>query len=405
MARLLEKFRQRVGDAGMVADAGLAWIERQHKQAIDMKIPVVSKATEAVLQPAVLGARVALANFTSGGGRYYRPEVRDERYFSKDALRELGKSIAGSHGRSGVRADGMGSAAQFNLTQTLGGFTVKGGKVTDTFDINRKYDTVPQALTNVARAVLGKQEDPDAGKVRTEIPLDKIPGVQSASKGGDVLGNFLATDDVPETLFGFPVVTKDYTPEDIAFFKAHPEAGGYYDLSDEGAEPEDVSGALFAGTTRGKYPGAWNNPGNVRPGAVDYAGQTGTALSKKGSGRFLTFDTPQSGLNSMSNVIGQIVRVKIPARFAKGELASDKFTTRNLVSVYAPSSENNTSEYVDFVSKRLGVKPDDELNMSDSDTMAKLIDTMVRRESGHKHADWFTKDEYRKAAEMMKGAK
>lgn len=219
------------------------------------------------------------------------------------------------------------------------------------------------------------------------------------------LANFLATDDVPETLFGFPVVTKDYTPEDLAFFKAHPEAGGYYDMSDEGAEPEAVSGGLFAGTARGKYPGAWNNPGNVRPGAADYAGQTGTVPSKKGSGRFLTFDTPQSGLNSMSDVIGQVVRVKIPDSFANGELKSDKFTTRNLVSVYAPSSENDTSEYIDFVSKRLGVKPDDELSMSDSETMSKLIDAMARRESGHKHADWFTKDEYRKAAEMMKGAK
>ena len=219
------------------------------------------------------------------------------------------------------------------------------------------------------------------------------------------LVNFLATDDVPETLFGFPVVTKDYTPEDLAFFKGHPEAGGYYDMSDEGLEQEAVSGALFAGATRGKYPGAWNNPGNVRPGAVTYPGQTGTVLSKKGSGRFLTFDTPQSGLNSMSNVISQIVRVKIPDRFAKGELKSDKFTARNLVSVYAPSSENNTSEYVDFVSKRLGVKPDDELSMSDSKTMARLIDTMVRRESGHAHADWFTPEEYRSAAELMKGVK
>lgn len=157
------------------------------------------------------------------------------------------------------------------------------------------------------------------------------------------------------------------------------------------------------GNTRGKYPGAWNNPGNVRPGAVDYAGQTGVAISKKGSGRFLTFDTPQSGLNSMSNVIGQIVRVKIPDRFAKGELASDKFTTRNLVSVYAPSSENKTGEYIDFVSKRLGVKPDDELSVSDAATMAKLIDTMVRHESGHAHANWFTPEEYRAAAELMNG--
>lgn len=51
--------------------------------------------------------------------------------------------------------------------------------------------------------------------------------------------NFLATDEVPETIFGIPVVARreDYTPEDIAFFRKHPEAGGYYDLGDgEGEE-------------------------------------------------------------------------------------------------------------------------------------------------------------------------
>ena len=46
--------------------------------------------------------------------------------------------------------------------------------------------------------------------------------------------NFLATDKVPETLFGFPVVTKDYTEEDLEFFREHPEAAGFYDLGDEG---------------------------------------------------------------------------------------------------------------------------------------------------------------------------
>lgn len=53
-----------------------------------------------------------------------------------------------------------------------------------------------------------------------------------------LMGNFLVTDDVPETLFGFKIVAdeKDYTEEDRAFFKEHPEAGGYYDLEDE---PED----------------------------------------------------------------------------------------------------------------------------------------------------------------------
>lgn len=51
------------------------------------------------------------------------------------------------------------------------------------------------------------------------------------------MASFLATDDVPETLFGIPVVTKEtgYTEKDIEFFKNHPEAGGYYDLG-EGAD-------------------------------------------------------------------------------------------------------------------------------------------------------------------------
>jgi hypothetical protein len=49
-----------------------------------------------------------------------------------------------------------------------------------------------------------------------------------------LMGNFLATDEVPESIFGIPVVAReeDYTPEDLAFFRKHPEAGGYYDLGD-----------------------------------------------------------------------------------------------------------------------------------------------------------------------------
>lgn len=55
------------------------------------------------------------------------------------------------------------------------------------------------------------------------------------------VAKFLATDKVPETLFGIPVVqdVKQYTKKDIDFFQMHPEAGGYYDLGD--GTPEDGS--------------------------------------------------------------------------------------------------------------------------------------------------------------------
>lgn len=70
---------------------------------------------------------------------------------------------------------------------------------------------------------------------------NRVPSVavQQASKGGnnrfDLSKNFLATDKVPESIFGIPIVSRkeDYTEEDIAFFREHPEAGGYYDLGNE----------------------------------------------------------------------------------------------------------------------------------------------------------------------------
>lgn len=55
------------------------------------------------------------------------------------------------------------------------------------------------------------------------------------------MSNFLATDKVPDTIFGIPVVSRreDYTEADVAFFDEHPEAGGYYDMGE--GTPEDGS--------------------------------------------------------------------------------------------------------------------------------------------------------------------
>lgn len=65
--------------------------------------------------------------------------------------------------------------------------------------------------------------------------------VRAAEEGGDAPeppGNFLATDRVPESIFGFRIVgPKGYTKADLAFFKEHPEAGGYYDM--EGAATDE----------------------------------------------------------------------------------------------------------------------------------------------------------------------
>ena len=86
-------------------------------------------------------------------------------------------------------------------------------------------------------------------------------GTSQASKAGQAdltgMSNFLATDNVPDTIFGIPIVSRreDYTEEDIAFFKEHPEAGGYYDMGEDGenasSEVQGMAGAPAAATEKG----------------------------------------------------------------------------------------------------------------------------------------------------------
>lgn len=69
----------------------------------------------------------------------------------------------------------------------------------------------------------------------------------AASKAGKLrqMSSFLATDDVPQTLFGIPVVSDEsqYTEADLEFFRNHPEAGGYYDMGDEPVQDGTEEGA------------------------------------------------------------------------------------------------------------------------------------------------------------------
>lgn len=109
-----------------------------------------------------------------------------------------------------------------------------------------------QSLTNDRRdAIRAELESLDADK-RAERLVELYDGrsessARQAAKGGKKttggqLANFLATDKVPPTIFGIPVVTRreDYTEADLRFFSEHPEAGGYYSMGDE-ETPEDGS--------------------------------------------------------------------------------------------------------------------------------------------------------------------
>lgn len=114
-----------------------------------------------------------------------------------------------------------------------------------------------------------------------------------------------------------------------------------------------------------------NNPGNLRPAGAD-------------SG-FQTFDTPEAGVNAMQ----QDLHAKITGNSSamKARYGADYTPTiSNLISTWAPSSENNTSAYVNDVAGQLGKKPDDVLTPDD---IPALTQAMIAHEGGKKAADYF----------------
>lgn len=57
-------------------------------------------------------------------------------------------------------------------------------------------------------------------------------------------------------------------------------------------------------------------------------------------------------------------------------------TVSGIVSRWAPATENDSGPYIAAVSKALGVKPDDKLDLHDTALMSKLVAAMIHGENG-----------------------
>jgi hypothetical protein len=122
-------------------------------------------------------------------------------------------------------------------------------------------------------------------------------------------------------------------------------------------------------------PTATNNVGNLRP----VGSNTG----------FQQFNTPQEGIAAMDKNL---------------EVYGSKHginTLRGVISRYAPSSENDTENYINEVSKRTSIKPDDKIDLSNPALRHILSGAMMIQEKGVKH---FTQQESQLAQQPQQQA-
>lgn len=95
-----------------------------------------------------------------------------------------------------------------------------------------------------------------------------------------------------------------------------------------------------------------NNPGNIR-----------------GENGFRRFNTPFEGLQALSYQLGRY-----------GNVGND--TVEKIISKWAPPNENNTKAYIAAVSKTLGVRANERLNMNDPQVIEALMHAIIRHENG-----------------------
>ncbi len=114
-----------------------------------------------------------------------------------------------------------------------------------------------------------------------------------------------------------------------------------------------------------------NNPGNLRP--------VGQAEG------FQSFQSPQEGLDAMRKDLAVKISGNsgaMKARFGEGYAP----TLANLITTWAPPEENNTANYIDFVSKKTGINPNDVLSPMQID---KIMPAMIEMEGGKGAVDYF----------------
>jgi len=122
-----------------------------------------------------------------------------------------------------------------------------------------------------------------------------------------------------------------------------------------------------------------NNPGNL-----EYAGQP-YALPK--TGRFAQFATQGQGLYNLGR--------QVELYYSRG-----KDTVREIVSTYAPANDNNTEAYIASVSKQMGISPDDKLDLTKRDVLARLMSAIIMQENG---SNPYTQAQINDAAEEALG--
>lgn len=133
-----------------------------------------------------------------------------------------------------------------------------------------------------------------------------------------------------------------------------------------------IMGVSFIGSDKSsgwKY----NNVGNIRPSTRKFSGELGT-VNFPTSGNFRIFKSYYYGARAYCNLLQDVY------------LSQGRDTIREIITKYAPPSENDTERYIRDVSAWSGLGENEIIKFSDKTKFLKLAAAMCRKETGKKES-------------------
>ncbi|MDM8926654.1 transglycosylase, partial [Escherichia coli] len=98
----------------------------------------------------------------------------------------------------------------------------------------------------------------------------------------------------------------------------------------------------------------------------------------QGEQRFARFNTPEEGIRALANQVSSYYNgTSAAAGYQKLQ------TVSSIISKWAPPNENNTNQYIDNVSKYLGVSPNEKIDVSKPEVMTQLVRAIATKEGGN----------------------
>lgn len=113
-----------------------------------------------------------------------------------------------------------------------------------------------------------------------------------------------------------------------------------------------------------------NNTGNVRRTSIQWEGMQAVQHDDD----FVQFESATYGFRAMARILRSYERRGL-------------ISVRDIISTYAPSTENKTDNYIQFVAERLQVTPDATLELDI--VMVDLIQAIMAFENGPLFADFY----------------